>query len=367
MGAEVGRDYYEHRLAGTKALIYILVFFVLAASCFLSKQSAQLRKLFYWAVLIGLFLFSAFRFEVGCDWTGYLNQFYVYGIVPLSDTLSMREPMWVALFSIQNRLGFPYPWINVASSFIFFAGAHAMAKRQINPLSFLVLLYPILIINMPMSGIRQGAAIGIMFFAFNAFSDKAVGRYIMLVLISASLHQSALIFLLLTPLVNGAYSSGRIVWALGMAIPGIFYLLTSSAAEIAFTRYIDSGGDAAGAVFRVSIGALTGIYFLIFLQETWRVKYEYDFKIVHIGSVAMLAITLALPISTIIADRIEYYLVPIQAIIFSRVPSLISGRISQLQAAAPYFGLFVMLFVWISYSSHVQSCYLPYQSWLFGL
>ncbi len=33
---------------------------------------------FYYIVLVALFLFSAFRFKVGCDWSGYLNQRFLF-------------------------------------------------------------------------------------------------------------------------------------------------------------------------------------------------------------------------------------------------------------------------------------------------
>ena len=36
----------------------------------------------------------------------------------------------------------------------------------------LAVAFPILVINMPMSTIRQAAAIGIMCFAYNAFNDR---------------------------------------------------------------------------------------------------------------------------------------------------------------------------------------------------
>ena len=52
------------------------------------------------------------------------------------------------------------------SSFTFFFGAHYMAQRQQNRIAFLILLFPVLIINMPMSGIRQASAIGALCIAF---------------------------------------------------------------------------------------------------------------------------------------------------------------------------------------------------------
>jgi len=33
------------------------------------------RTYIYFLVLIGLFIFSAFRYQVGCDWSGYYFQY----------------------------------------------------------------------------------------------------------------------------------------------------------------------------------------------------------------------------------------------------------------------------------------------------
>jgi hypothetical protein len=114
-----------------------------------------------YGLLLGVvFVFSAFRYEVGCDWTGYLNQYDVFGSLTFAEAVATREPLWTVLIGVQVKLGVPYPWLNVISSFMFFYGIHQLAKRQPDALGFLVLLFPVLILNMPMSGIRQGAAVG---------------------------------------------------------------------------------------------------------------------------------------------------------------------------------------------------------------
>ena len=76
----------------------------------------------------------------------------------------------------------------------FFWGIHVFAKRQPDPLSFLILTFPILIINMPMSGIRQGAVIGLICIALVHFSDCRPLKFIMWVLIASGFHLSAIVF-----------------------------------------------------------------------------------------------------------------------------------------------------------------------------
>lgn len=323
-------------------------------------------RVLYSALLLALFLFSAFRFEVGCDWTGYINQFATFNALSLPDAFEQREPLWTSLFVIQNWLGLPYPWINVASSAIFFCGIDRLARRQPDPLAFLILLFPVLILNMPMSGIRQASAIGMMCIAFVAFIDRKLMRFIVLTIVAAGLHSSAIVFLLLAPLVRGSYSKTRLALTGVLALPGALALLSTGAAETATSRYVATSIDAAGAAFRVGLLALSAVFFFAQLRRKWAENFPGDVKLVVIGSLAMLALAALLPISSVISDRLGYYFIPIQTMILARLPFLPFHGNRQLISALPYLGLFVVLAVWVYSSSLFAQCYLPYQTWLFG-
>lgn len=320
----------------------------------------------YWFTLVSLFLFSAFRFEVGCDWTGYINQYEAYQNFTDQGLWTRVEPFWIGLFHLQYWFDLPYPWINVFSSALFFAGVHVMARRQPDAFSFLLLLFPILIINMPMSGIRQGAAIGIMFIAFMAFVDRSLIRFVLFTIAAAGLHSSAIVFLMLAPLVTGEYSLRRVGIAVFLAIPGAVLMVGGDAVEVASDRYINSGLDAAGAIFRVGVLGLTAAYFIYFLRRSWDAVFPVDFKLVMLGSLIMIGSFALLPISSVIADRLAYYLIPIQVVILARIPYFSWPVNYSIHVAFPYVLLLIVFVVWISFSSLFHQCYLPYQSWLLG-
>ena len=347
-------------------LFYNVLFLFLILLRVLMSDTPKLRRQIYPIVLTILFVISAFRFEVGCDWTGYLYRYYVYSALPYEAILTDREPLWAAITILQGWLRIPYPWVNVFSSLVFFAGAHAMARRQPDPLAFLILLYPVLIINMPMSGIRQGAAIGVMFMAYVAFNDRATFRYVVLTLIASGFHQSALVFLLLTPLASGHYSRARLFLAALLAIPGSLLILSGEAAETATSRYVDTDVDAVGAAFRVGLIFLTAVYFHFLLRRKWALAFPQDFKIVSVGALLMFGMIVLVPISTVIGDRLAYYLIPIQAMMFARIPYLPIRTERTLKASLPYVVLVAMLLVWTMYSWHFSLCYVPYKTWLFG-
>lgn len=324
------------------------------------------RVQIYYPVLFGLFLFSAFRYKVGCDWSGYYFQYQNAVILGWSAITEVREPIWWAILGFIRSADLPYPVANIVSSGIFFAGVHKLARRQPDPLGFLVLLFPILIINMPMSGIRQGAAIGLLCIAFTAFIDRRPLKFGLWVVLAAGFHASALIFMLLLPVSTGRYTRGRLILAAILALPGAFFLASSEAAEVASSRYIDTGIDAAGAAFRVGILGLSALYFFLFVRRKWLLAWPRDYSLASIGAIGMALAFLLVPISTVIGDRFGYYLIPIQTMIFARLPYLPFRKNAGLHSALPYFGLLLVFAVWSQLSGLFQQCYIPYQTWILG-
>jgi hypothetical protein len=218
-----------------------------------------------------------------------------------------------------------------------------------------------------MSGIRQGAAIGVMCMAFVAFNDRALVRFVVYTVIAAGLHSSALIFLLLTPLVGGNYSRGRLALAVLLAIPGSLALMSGESADVATTRYLETDIEAAGGAFRVGFLAVSAVYFLLFLKRKWQRSFPEDFKLAMIGTLLMIAMLALLPISSVIADRLAYYLIPIQAMMFARIPYLPWKADRTIHIVLPYLAILGLFVIWSTRSWLFEVCYLPYQSWLFGL
>jgi hypothetical protein len=328
---------------------------------------ARLRDQIYYLILFGLFIFSAFRYEVGCDWSGYYAQYELAGSMGFDGAFLHREPIWFTILAAQHYFDLPYPWANVAASAVFFSGFHILARRQPDPLGFLILAFPILIINMPMSGIRQGAAIGLLSIAFCAFIDRRTIAFTLWVVFAAGFHSSSLIFLLLAPLVGGKrLTAARIVLTVILALPGVILLSSGDSAGVAIDRYIDNDIDALGAAFRVGVLALSGVFYFLLLRKAWARSGSRDYAMATIGAIGMLAVGALLPVSSVIGDRMAYYLIPLQVMIFARIPYLPITRNRALYTALPYLGLMLVFTVWTMTSYHFQQCYLPYQSWVGG-
>ncbi len=256
-----------------------------------------------------------------------------------------------------------YPYINVIAAVAFFVGFHALAKRQPDPLGVLILAFPILILELAMSAIRQAMAVGFLCFAYNAFVDILLPRFVVFVLIATSFHSSAMIFLLLAPFVGGELSARRIALGGLLALPGVYYILTSEAAETYSQRYIGTATDAAGAPFRTGLLALTGIAFLWFLDREWKAQSIRDYKLAKMSSYMMVATFPLALYSSVLGDRIAFYLYPIQLVVLARLSLIVPGPYSTAIAIAPYSVATLFLLVWTQLSSLFERCYVPYQIW----
>jgi hypothetical protein len=311
-----------------------------------------------------LFFFVGFRYRVGCDWGGY---FLIFEDARRFEETSSARPAELAFWALNRLLNvfeLEYPSVNVIASAAFFLGLHALAKRQPDPLSILILAFPILILNLAMSGIRQAIALGFLCFAYNAFVDSRLVRYVLFVMAASTFHTSASFFMILAPFVRGEYSRKRIAIAGLVALPGAYYMLTSQAFEFYTRRYAGTGvAEAAGAPFRTGLLALGGIVFLWLLDRKWKAQSVRDYKLVKLSSF-MMVVTFPLSFfSSVIADRFGYYLNPIQLIILARLPFLVKGQDSTIIAFAPYAAGALFLLTWIELSSLFEKCYEPYQMW----
>ncbi|MDC1150376.1 EpsG family protein [Gammaproteobacteria bacterium] len=342
-------------------LTYFGTYITLLSSAWAGRNAKTIRIILYWIILIGLSVFVGFRVDVGCDYGTYQNH-YAYGSErAFAKALSGLDPGHWLLISLLNYLGFHSQSLNIVASALFFIGLHFLAKRQPDPLAFIVLCFPILIINMPMAATRQSIAIGFMCLAYAALIDRRRVLFVVWIFFGVLFHSSILIFLLLVPFITRNFNFRNIFIGLIFIIPLIAILLQTQAAELANSRYIQGGSEAAGAAFRLGILTLSGAYFLLRLAPTWRKQFPHDYKLVLMGSWMMVSFFVLFFVSSVIGDRFGYYLIPIQAMIFSRIPYLKLGRLRQIHAFAPYVGLTLVFIVWTMTSWHFSQCYIPYK------
>lgn len=344
-------------------MTYLNIYGALLLSGLLAIGRPNGRSAFFVIWLVLLFSFVAFRYEVGCDWQGYEEHFEETRYLSSSEVLARREQgYWSSLIGV-HAAGLEYPYINVLLAIPFFWGLAHLARQQPDPLGFLILSFPVLIINMPMSAIRQSAAIGFICLGFVAFNNRRLKQYVLFIVAASLFHMSALIFVAMAPFIKYRLSRSTIALAVVLVLPGAYFML-SDTFSLYTDRYVDTSIEAAGAIYRSGMLAATAALFFVMLRRPFQERFPAEYKLVWIGACMMLATLPATFISSVISDRFGYYVTPIQLIILARIPYLVKGPSAALLSVSPYAALGAVLAVWTTYSFHFQKCYVPYQTWL---
>ena len=348
-------------------MVYIVITGFLFLLRYILRNKRDGRNQIYYVVLLGLFLFSTYRYQVGCDWYGYYKLFLKMPNWDTIKALTSRDPISHLIIYYVSKAGLPYPYIYIPFGLVFFIGIHILARRQPDPLGFLILLFPILITNMTMSGVRQAAAIGIVCIALVAFIDKRPLRFIFFIFLAAAFHSSAIIFLILLPFTSGHYDNIRFTIAAITTLFGSIVLAYTNNFQYVVNAYIDTGREAYGSIFRIGLLVISSIYFYLFAKNKWKNTFPNDYGLVNLCAVGIFITLFLVPISTIISDRFAYYFIPIQAMIFARLPYLPFKRNHSIYVALPYLGIAIFFIVWTQISWHFHECYIPYKSWILGL
>ncbi len=346
-------------------ITYVLAYAVLLLQGAVSAGQPRTRLLLYRLNLVLIFLFVALRWDVGCDWENYFEHFEVTRNTPFDFFISQREPGYWLMVYYAHYFDLDYIHINVVSALLFFIGLHIFAKTQPDPLGFLIMTFPVLIINLPMSALRQAIAVGFLCIAYNYFVRRRPIAYLACIAGGSLFHSSILLFGALAPMVRNGFNTRSVVQSVLLSLPGQYFLFLDDV-ELYAERYIDTGIDAAGGLFRGGMLGLVGVLFFIYLKAPWKRTFPRDYNLMLIGSLVMIAVFGATFVSTVIGDRLGYYVQPLQIAILARLPYFPMGRDSNLVNALPYVGLGAVLVTWANLSSLFDRCYVPYNSILFS-
>ncbi len=341
--------------------LYLSIFALLAITG--RQESERFSKLLFTAWILFLIVFVGTRQDVGCDFNGYLYRFQYYAYISVEQ--SLREPEF--LFSLLNHaiqnLGLNYMWLNVAASIIVFAGFTAFASRFERPIHFLALAFPILIVQLSMSGIRQAMALSFLMLALNAFRDGKRVMTLIFILIGSQFHTSCIIFLPLIFLIGRMPSIWTLATATALAIPLLVYF-GGERFEAYQQRYSEGDVESLGAMFRVALLVISAAIFQIYIDR-YQKLYPRDFPLMRFFSIASLALIPIVFISSIAAHRIGFYIMPFHIIMLLRAPNVLQPeRRDTILEMMPFVAYALYLFVWLSTSRHAKSCYIPYDSYL---
>lgn len=341
--------------------IGIYVIFCLAYA-FVRSEFA--KKATFLIMMPAMILFAGTRDWVGCDFYGYLKRFERYQFYSFEEYGSNADFGFTLLNYFVSGLGLDYMWVNLFCALIFFVCLTLFALRRENPLGLLALFFPILIVQLAMSGIRQATATAILLLAWNAFVDGKRFRVLAWILIAGTFHSTAIIFLPMFFLVNRTFAAWKLLLA-SIVIAPLALLFAGEQVTVYQQRYIEGDVQSLGALFRLGLIVITVAMFEMY-RTGFKEKYPEDYELMRAFSLFSIGLVVVFFVSTLVAHRLAYYVTPVQLLILMRLPIVVNERYrSALISSGPYLVYGLYMLVWFGTSRHADICYVPYDSYLF--
>ena len=330
-------------------------------------------------------LMMGFRYEVGGDWSAYLDNYDQVQLLSFSQALGSFDTGYATLEFVAGRLGAGIWLVNLCCALIMTFGIVRFCARQPNPaLSFLVAI-PYLVIVVGMGYTRQGVAIGLILAALADTGPRAdshagphagenqasMTRMVLYILAAALFHRTAL---LVMPFVLLPVFRRNILYAIcgGLVFALLFYLLLGRSTDQLITNYVDADYESSGAVVRVAMNVVPAILALTLRRRLGYSRYQSDiWSILALVALATVPLVLTASFTTAI-DRLALFLIPLQIAILPRIPYIFGASTvpggrermnAQLILAVCGYSAAVQL-VWLVFATHAR-LWVPYQIYKF--
>lgn len=307
------------------------------------------------AALIGL------RYQVGTDWFNYQATVYQIYYTSFSGTFSYKDPGFGLLTWFSTRLGLGIYGVDVVCGSVLMYGLMRFARRQPDAWLAVTAAVPYLVIVVGMGYIRQAASIGFILLALIQFERRAYVRFAGWMVLATLFHGPSLILL---PLVGLAIVRNRKELLIPLVVVGgiLFAALISRRIDMLYHTYIEKEYDSSGAFIRLLMNAVPSLLFLLnrkrFVEDG---DVRFFWTLVSLVSLVFFAVLPVFPSSTAL-DRVGLYLIPIQLLVFGRLP-LVLGHTPQgarfvSYGVILYYG--AVLVVWLHFATNAHA-WIPYR------
>lgn len=319
-------------------------------------------------------IFVGLRYQVGGDWSNYLEHFRRIADEGLRTALTHRSIGYGLVNWAVAKISGQVYLVNLICACIFTIGLWSFCRRQ--PLELLgwVIAFPYLVVVVAMGYTAQSVALGFGLLAFTALDEKKPVSAGLLIGVAIGFHVSAVV---LAPLLLMAFKwrvprsirslSARTIVLLGLggvALMILIWVVFRNEMQLALDRYVFRGQwESQGAYFRVAINFVPGLLLLVFGRK---IAGQYPLGAYwYLLSLACVLSPLGLVFSSTLVDRLSIYLTAVQVVAWTRVPMFCT---EQRVRAALIFGVVFAyscsLWVWLAFANHKDD-WVPYESILF--
>lgn len=342
-------------VAGSAAVIAYWIAFIAPTIAVLSPLRATRGfGLTLW-VAIGIYfsLFVGLRHEVGADWINYLIQFNSEGV-------EWSEPGYAAINLAFARMGLGIHFVNLVCATIFVAGLLSFCRREPLPWLAIAIAVPYLLIVVGMGYTKQAVSLGLLLWGLGRLQEGGFKTYVFAVLLATTFHASAIICLLFAAL-SARQRGLRFALVAMSLVMGILVVYVIQRYDALVSRLGVVGElESAGAGVRLAMSIIALCALLLFRKQ-WRRKYGSIELWAWMGGLSVLGLA-ALPFASTAVDRAALYFSPLQIVVWSRLPTLIAGRLARTQfVLSVLLGYAAVLGVWLTLGNNAQT-WLPYQN-----
>jgi EpsG family len=345
-------------------LFGMLASLALVPSAAQSYNKAHSPKGLAWSLsFLVLLCVIGFREEVGGDWFNYYDHVLSMTGVPLRELyqISSEDPAYALLNWIGANFFGGIFFTNFVCSVIFSIGLFSFVRDMPRPWLALLVAVPYLIVVVAMGYSRQGVAIGLAMLAMASLKSGGILRFILWLSLAALFHKSAIVLMPMAMFVSRKHFWLKVIASTVMSVLLYFFLL-ERALDLLIVNYIDAAYDSKGALIRIVMNAIPAAVLLLFWKRFRLEGAEKPFWFfMALGALAFLPILYLSPSSTAV-DRIALFWIPIQMLVFSRLPDAfgIHGRdnLGWVILVVAYSA--IVFAVWLNYATHAEY-WLPYK------
>jgi hypothetical protein len=339
--------------------VYWLLFLVPATTallfaCKTSSNPWRTSRSWVWLGMhFVLLLAIGMREKVGADWDVYLTILDITKDITLAELDLISEFAFSLIFWFSSNIWGGIYLFNCICAAFFIYGLKKYTETMPQPWLALVVAMPYMVIMVAMGYTRQSVALGFMMLGLIAIQKERPWQYIFYVFCAVTFHKSAV---LLTPLVIFAGWRNKKLWfAGGVILASLFFLIfLEKFVDYFIYGYVEQEYNSSGAGIRLAMNVLPAALFFIFSKRfnlsaasnaLWRWMSIFIF--------AFIPILILSPSSTAV-DRVALYFMPIQLLVWSYWPSLVSRSASSRLLHTSFVVLYsaCILFVWLVFADN---------------
>lgn len=306
---------------------------------------------------VSLALMIGFRYEVGGDWRNYIRILHSTTRISLWEAVTRTDPAYVILNWSLGKI-----WaVNLVCGVAFAYGLIVICLRQPHAWLAMMIAIPYLVVVVALGYSRQGVAVGLAMLALIALQDRLLVRFLFWITFASLFHRTALLVL---PIGLLATTQNRIYMAAigGLAGVILYTLLLQADMNSLIENYIERNFNSSGAATRITMNAIPSVIFLLYRKKFAMSAPEMRlWTYMSWCGLFFVVLFLVSPSSTAI-DRMALYFIPLQLVVYSRLPAALCGRSGNysLYVLGLIFYSAAILFVWLNYSEYADN-WIPFK------